>query len=139
MPSINHVLETALYVKDRTRSQQFYESVLGFRVLLDDGNRLTGMAVGGSNQVLLLFEEGRSTSGEETPGGFIPPHDGHGPVHLAFAIDAASLDDWTEHLRAHGVPVESVVHPPGGGTSMYFRDPDDNLVELASPGIWETY
>ncbi|MBC8136723.1 MAG: VOC family protein [Fibrella sp.] len=139
MPTINKILETALYVKDRARSQSFYETILGFRVLLDDGNRLTGMAVADSSQVLLLFEEGASTAGEKTPGGFIPPHDGHGTVHLAFAVDTASLNDWTEHLQTNNVPVESVVHPPRGGTSVYFRDPDDNLIEIASPGIWETY
>lgn len=139
MPTINHVLETALYVNDRTRSQAFYETVLGFRVLLDDGNRLTGMAVGDTNQVLLLFTGGAPTGGEETPGGFIPPHDGHGPVHLAFAVDAATLAEWTAHLQTNGVAVESTVHPPRGGTSLYFRDPDSNLIELASPGIWETY
>ncbi len=139
MPTINHVLETALYVKDRARAQRFYETVLGFRVLLDDGNRLTGMAVADTNQVLLLFTEGASTKGEETPGGFIPPHDGHGPLHLAFAVSADSLAEWIAHLGANGVPVESNVRPPRGGTSLYFRDPDDNLIELASPGIWETY
>jgi catechol 2,3-dioxygenase-like lactoylglutathione lyase family enzyme len=26
-----------------------------------------------------------------------------------------------------------------GGQSIYFRDPDDLLVELATPGIWEAY
>jgi len=26
-----------------------------------------------------------------------------------------------------------------GGESLYFRDPDDHLVELATPGIWATY
>lgn len=139
MPTINNILETALYVKDRAQSQSFYETVLGFRVLLDDGNRLTGMSVADSRQVLLLFEEGRSTEGEDTPGGFIPPHDGHGPVHLAFAVSSDSLDTWHTHLRDNGVAIESTVHPPRGGTSVYFRDPDNNLIELASPGIWETY
>ncbi len=36
------------------------------------------MGGGDSAQVLLLFSEGKSTEGEETPGGFIPPHDTHG-------------------------------------------------------------
>jgi catechol 2,3-dioxygenase-like lactoylglutathione lyase family enzyme len=27
----------------------------------------------------------------------------------------------------------------GGGTSLYFRDPDGRSVELATPGIWPTY
>ncbi|MBC8142969.1 MAG: VOC family protein [Armatimonadetes bacterium] len=139
MPTINHVLETALYVKDRARSQAFYETVMGFRLLLDDGNRLTGMAVGDSNQVLLLFTEGASTGGEQTPTGFIPPHDTHGTQHAAFAISEDSVDEWRQQLSSCSVPIESLVLPPRGGTSIYFRDPDNHLIELASPGIWETY
>ena len=26
-----------------------------------------------------------------------------------------------------------------GGTSLYFRDPDGHSVEIATPGVWETY
>jgi catechol 2,3-dioxygenase-like lactoylglutathione lyase family enzyme len=28
---------------------------------------------------------------------------------------------------------------PRGGRSVYFRDPDGHSVELATPGLWETY
>jgi catechol 2,3-dioxygenase-like lactoylglutathione lyase family enzyme len=28
---------------------------------------------------------------------------------------------------------------PLGGTSLYFRDPDGHLLELATPGIWAVY
>lgn len=47
------------------------------------------------------------------------------------------IDDAVERLRAHGVPVEvGPVKRLGArgreGTSVYFRDPDGNLLELMS-------
>ena len=72
--------------------------------------------------------------------GTLSPHDGHGPVHLAFAIRREELADWERHLAAQGVAIESRVEwGTGGGTSLYFRDPDDHSVEIATPGVWATY
>jgi hypothetical protein len=34
------------------------------------------------------------------------------------------------------VEVVGEYHWPRGGTSLYIRDPDDALVELATPGLW---
>jgi len=42
-------------------------------------------------------------------------------------------------LIAQGIRIESKVTWPAGGQSLYFRDPDNHLVELATPGIWEVY
>jgi catechol 2,3-dioxygenase-like lactoylglutathione lyase family enzyme len=58
---------------------------------------------------------------------------------VAFSCPAADLPAWEEQLAAHDVPVESRIHWQRGGTSIYFRDPDENLVELATPGIWPIY
>ena len=38
--------------------------------------------------VLLLFLRGHSLETVHLSGGTIPPHDGHGPVHVAFSIAA---------------------------------------------------
>lgn len=89
--------------------------------------------------VLLLFVRGGTLEPVETPGGTIPPHDGSGPFHVAFAIHETQLAPWKAHLSVHGVPIESTTDWPRGGQSLYFRDPDGHLLELATPGLWKGY
>jgi catechol 2,3-dioxygenase-like lactoylglutathione lyase family enzyme len=132
-----HLLETALYVASLERSRDFYVPLLASRVLLED-HRLCALSVA-DRQVLLLFHLGGSARPSDTPGGTIPAHDGRGPQHLAFAVTEDELPASQKRLEALGVEVESTVHPPRGGTSVYFRDPDGHSVELATPGLWEIY
>jgi catechol 2,3-dioxygenase-like lactoylglutathione lyase family enzyme len=42
-------------------------------------------------------------------------------------------------LREAGVAIESETHWERGGRSVYFRDPDQHLIELVTPGIWPNY
>jgi hypothetical protein len=60
----------------------------------------------GQATVLLLFKRG-TLSGVETSV-VIPPHDGEGPVHLAFAIATETLTAWEVHLQERGVGIESI-------------------------------
>ena len=46
------------------------------------------------------------------------------------------MADWRERLSAEGIAIEKEVDWPGGGRSIYFRDPAGNSVELASARIW---
>lgn len=138
MPTVTKVLETALYVKDPAASAGFYERVLGFQRTFEE-DRLIALTVGEAGQVLLLFREGASNQPNPAPGGVIPAHDGHGRLHLAFAIPAAEEQAWKDRLAEEGVALESVVTAQYGGHSLYFRDPDGNLVELATPGVWDVY
>ena len=73
------------------------------------------------------------------PGGTIPPHDGHGPLHIAFAIEAGELPAWEARLDERGVAIEGRTDWSRGGHSIYFRDPDGHLLELATPGLWAVY
>lgn len=136
-PRVSRQLESSLYVSDLDRSRNFYERVFGFEVLLRE-DRMVGFAVPGGS-ILLLFRRGGSVEPSQMPGGVIPPHDGHGTLHLCFAIPLAELDAWERHLAAQGIPVESRVTQSFGGTSLYFRDPDHHSLEVAVPGLWATY
>lgn len=136
-PPLGRVLETGLYVDDLDRARGFYESVLGLVPMLSDA-RFIAYPVGGT--VLLLFLRGSADASIALPfGGAIPPHDGAGRLHFAFAAAATDMDRWRAHLLAHGVEIEGEVHWPKGSTSLYFRDPDGNLAEIASPGLWANY
>ena len=137
MPKLDRVLETALYVYDLQRAASFYEQVLDLPLLTSD-SRFRAYDVGGKN-VLLLFARGATLETVHLPGGTIPPHDGHGPLHLAFAIAAEVLPTWEERLESQNIEIEGRTEWPRGGRSIYFRDPDGHLLELATPGLWATY
>jgi catechol 2,3-dioxygenase-like lactoylglutathione lyase family enzyme len=131
MPKLNGVLETALYVEDPVRSAKFYQSLMGFDLILSI-ERLCAMSVEGK-QVLLLFKKGASA---DLP---VSAHDGNGQSHLAFAIAATELDAWEEWLNREGIPIEEKKTWDRGGVSLYFRDPDGHLLELVTPGVWSIY
>jgi catechol 2,3-dioxygenase-like lactoylglutathione lyase family enzyme len=139
MPKLNGVLETALYVEDMDRARAFFEGVMGLEPFTAD-HRFTAYDAG-RGSVLLLFRQGETLETVVLPNdmGTIPPHDGKGRVHLAFAIAATALADWEAQLHDHGVPIEGRTRWPRGGESLYFRDPDGHLLELATPGVWPNY
>lgn len=137
MPRLNRIVETALYVDDLDRARAFYEDKLGLAPLLKT-KTLFAYDVGGSN-VLLLFQRGASLQKQRSAGGTIPPHDGSGPLHIAFAIDADELPAWEARLNELGIAVEGRMQWERGGTSLYLRDPDGHLLELTTPGLWRTY
>lgn len=129
-PTIDGVLETSLYVEDLEKASDFYTNLFGFEVMLTDA-RLHALAVPGKH-VLLLFKK-RASVAMDTP------HDGDGQLHLAFSIAKDSLDAWEHRLTELGIEVESRVTWPRGGQSLYFRDPEQHLLELVTPGCWANY
>jgi len=137
MPNLLGILETALYVEEFERACPFYEQVLGLNSIYRDA-RLCAYDVAGRG-VLLLFLRGASLETVHMPGGTIPPHDGDGPVHIAFSVVAGELAAWEERLKQADVDVEGRTKWPRGGKSIYFRDPDGHLLELATPGLWPGY
>ncbi len=134
MPPLKGLLETALYVADLERAAEFYGRVFGFETLLQS-ERMHALKIV-ETQILLLFVGGGSTQGEATPGGFIPPHDARGQIHLAFAIELDTVEEWRAHLHRCGVEIESEVDA-NAGHSIYFRDPDGHAVELGTAGLWK--
>ena len=135
-PRVRRVLETALDCDDLPRSAAFYTALLGVTPMLD-ADRLIAIDAG-EGTVLLLFQKGGASS-VRLPGGLVPAHDAGGAGHFAFAIDEDDVPAWETRLSQLGIAVESRVTWERGGLSLYFRDPDNRLVELATPGLWPSY
>ena len=130
-PKADGILESSLYVSDLARSVRFYQKIFGFSVISEFGERGCAMHAG-SRQVLLLFKKGASRE-------ITSPHDGDGELHLAFAIPTDELANWESLLQEKGIAVEEKRKWELGGWSLYFRDPDRHLIELATPGTWSVY
>ncbi len=129
-PKSNGILESSLYVSDLPRSIRFYQEIFGFHVVTQFDHGCAMHA--GDRQVLLLFAKGASLATQS-------PHDGNGELHIADAIPSAELSNWEQWLQSNRIEIEEKRTWELGGCSLYFRDPDRHLIELATPGVWSVY
>ena len=126
---VTRIFETVIYADDLAAAEHFYHEVLGLEVFSRSDTVVSFRLAGG---VLLVFDPNRAIQ----PNRGVPSHGAIGPGHLAFSAHPDSLDPWRAHLAARGVPIEMEVNWEQGGTSIYFRDPAGNSVELAPMTLW---
>ena len=133
-PRIEGILESSLYASDLARTAAFYRDLFQFETLVDSPQLVAFNVTGKS--VLLVFQAGATEADVAEAGGVIPGHDGQGRLHFALSIAAADLEAWRARLAERDIAIAGEYAWPRGGTSLYFRDPDGALVELATPGLW---
>lgn len=128
------ILETVLYASDLDAAERFYRDVLGMEPFSKSPGRQLFYRCG--NQVFLVFNP-EATSKPPAPNALpVPPHGAVGPGHVCFRANAAEIEAWRKHLESHGIAIEADFQWPGGGRSIYFRDPAGNCLEFAEPRIW---
>jgi catechol 2,3-dioxygenase-like lactoylglutathione lyase family enzyme len=125
MIAIDRIDHVVLTVADIDRTCDFYSRVLGMERVTFAGGR-TGLAFG--RQKINLHQAGR----EFEPKALKPMP---GAIDMCF-IASTKLEDVAAHLRACGVaiaqgPVEKT-GALGPMMSVYFRDPDGNLIEVSN-------
>jgi catechol 2,3-dioxygenase-like lactoylglutathione lyase family enzyme len=118
---IDHVVMT---VRDLDATCDFYTRVLGMRVVTFAGGR---KALAFGHQKINLHVAGRE---------FEPKADHPTPGSLDLClVTTSTLDDVVAHLAACGVPILEGPVDKTGATgpirSVYFRDPDRNLIEVS--------
>ncbi|MGE0849232.1 MAG: VOC family protein [Hyphomicrobiaceae bacterium] len=129
------VLETVLYAKDLASAEAFYRDALGMQPFARTDGRHLFYRCG--NQVLLIFNPDATRIPPAAGALPVPPHGMEGEGHICFRASAAELDQWRQRLEEKGLAIEADFEWPGGGRSIYFRDPAGNCLEFAEPRIWK--
>ena len=128
----SEILEVALYVTDLAAAEQFYTKILGLSLYSRLAERHVFLRCG--DQMVLLFNPEATVHSGDGPLD-VPEHGMKGAGHIAFAVRDCEIDQWKEHLTAHGINIEKEICWEKG-RSLYFRDPSGNSVEITSPVIW---
>jgi catechol 2,3-dioxygenase-like lactoylglutathione lyase family enzyme len=127
---LGHIL---IAVRDLERSRDFYTRILGFRVLEQDPEHGgLFLSIGGLGNTLDLFpcKNPEAVASEEHDPSVM---NGPGVRHTAFAVATEKdLEDAYHTLQAEGVTILRAIDHVSQ-KSIYFHDPDKNLLEI----VWE--
>ena len=124
------VLETTLYVDDLDQAETFYTTVLRLELDSKEAGRHLFFRCG---QAMLLVFNPTATAVSTGP---VPAHGATGPGHVALQVNPSDLTAWDGHVEGCGVEIEARIDWPGGGRSVYFRDPAGNSLELTTAATW---
>lgn len=127
---IDHVV---FRVQDLARSIAFYGDVLGCHVVKQRDDLGLVHLRAGTSMIDLISVSGRLGRS----GGAAPGAEGRNVDHLCLRIEPFQEQDIIRHLALHDVqpigPAKNNFGADGGGLSLYFFDPDGNLLELKGP------
>lgn len=113
---------TIIFARDMVAMRRFYEDVMGFAVRRELGPQWIEYAVG--SQILALTEHGMMWHDTPTPEGQLS-------LQLAFRVTPEEVAACAEELEAKGIALAApVTDQPWGHRTLFFRDPDGNLLEI---------
>ena len=122
--AIRSIDYTVIFVRDMTAMRRFYEEVLCFPLSRELSPGWIEYRIGDNTLALALARPSRTAADAPTPAG-------SASLQLAFKVSALEVDQCADELVRHGV---ALVSPPTyqsfGHRTLFFRDPDGNLLEV---------
>lgn len=113
---------TVIIVRDMAAMRRFYEDVLRFPLTRKLSAGWIEYQIGGNT--LALSWPGRTAKDAPVPAG-------SAALQLAFKVAAEDVDRCADELARHGVELlEPPTNQPFGHRTLFFRDPDGNLLEV---------
>ncbi len=120
--AIRSIDYTVIFVRDMTAMRRFYEEVLAFPLTRELSPDWIEYQIG--SNTLALAKPNRTATDAPTP-------NGSAALQLAFKVSPPEVDQCADELVRHGV---TIVSPPTdqsfGHRTLFFRDPDGNLLEV---------
>ena len=120
--TVSGFAEVTLEVRDRQAMERFYREVDGLTTLAEEDDR-TWLAAG-EHARLGLWLPGEKEFGDE----------GGSHVHYAYSATPDQLDALAARLAQRDVEHRGPVGHEGGDRSLYFEDPEGNVVE-----VWDIF
>ena len=120
--AIRAINYTVIFVRDMAAMRRFYEDILGFPLSRELSAGWIEYRVG--DNTLALARPSLTAADAPTP-------NGSASLQLAFKVSAPEVDQCADELVRQGI---RLVSPPtdqaSGHRTMFFRDPDGNLLEM---------
>lgn len=120
--AISAIDYTVIFVRDMAAMRRFYEDVLLFPLSRELSASWIEYRIGGNT--LALARPRRTASDAPTPAG-------SASLQLAFRVSPREVGECADELLRHGVALVSPpTDQPFGHRTLFFRDPDGNLLEV---------
>ena len=112
---------TVVFARDLPAMRRFYAEVMEFPIQRELGPRWTEYRIGGA--VLALTERGLMFDDPPAPAGALS-------LQLAFRVAPAEVTSAKTLLAGKGVGTTEIVDQAWGHRTLFFRDPDGNVLEI---------